>query len=140
MIWGELSAFLNKKEDHTQELALLKATTEADQAAHQRSLENMRLQSELGVKQIEVQSDAHIAETDSLSFLEAQKSAFVKTGIMLVDAWNGVVRPAYATVALGLWVMKLHVQGYKMDDFDISMVGVISGFFFADRSLKKLGK
>jgi hypothetical protein len=140
MIWGEVSAFLNKKLDHDHELSMMKAQDDIDSKNHQRSLENMRLQNELGVKTIEVQRESAIAQLDGEAFVAAQKGAFQATGIFLVDLWNGIIRPGYATVALGLWIMKLYVQGFKMDDFDIGLVAVVAGFFFADRSLRRNGK
>ena len=62
------------------------------------------------------------------------------TGIWWVDSWNGSIRPAFATLCLGLWFAKLMVQDWKMDEFDISMMAVIVGFFFADRTLRRNGK
>lgn len=62
------------------------------------------------------------------------------TGIRWVDAWNASVRPAFASVALLLWVLKLYAIGFKMDAFDLDMLATIAGFFFADRSLGKRGK
>ena len=57
-----------------------------------------------------------------------------------MDIWNGVIRPAAATLALVLWVGKLAAQGWKMDEWDITLAGTVLGFFFADRSLGKRGK
>jgi hypothetical protein len=140
MIWGEVAAFMTKRQDHEQELALLKVQSEADQKTHERSLENMRLQNELGIKTIEVQRESLQEQGDSEAFTTAMKSAFTPTGLFLVDLWNGIVRPSYATIALFLWFMKLYHQKFVMDDFDMGMVGVVSGFFFADRSLRRNGK
>lgn len=140
MVWGEISSFLNKRQDHEHELAMMQAQAAYEDRAHQRTLENLRLQSELGVKMVEVQRDAAIAQGDADAFTEAMKNAFKPTGIPFVDTWNGVIRPAFATIAAGLWVMKLYTQGYKMDEFDVGLLAVIVGFFFADRSLRRNGK
>lgn len=140
MIWGEVSSFVNKRQDHAHELQMMQAQADLDQKAHERSLENLRLQNELGVKMVEVQRDSAIAQGDADAFTEAMKNAFKPTGIWFIDAWNGSIRPGFATVAGALWVLKLGSQGFKMDEFDISMVAVIVGFFFADRSLRRNGK
>lgn len=140
MIWGEVSAFLNKKQDHEHELQMMQAQAAFEDRAHQRSLENLRLQNELGVKMVEVQRESAIAQGDADAFTEAMKQSFKPTGIGFVDAWNGSIRPSYASVALVLWVLKLYSQSFKMDEFDIALVAVIVGFFFADRSLRRNGK
>lgn len=140
MIWGEASAYLNKRQDHRHETEMLKVQAELDQAKHGRDLEQMRLANELGVKMVEVQKDAAIAAGELDAFSKAIEAAARPTGIKWVDAWNGAIRPSYATVALALWLVKVAAQGFKMDAFDAELLAVISGFYFADRSLGKRGK
>lgn len=140
MIWGEASAYLNKRQDHRHETEMLKVQAELDQAKHGRDLEQMRLANELGVKMVEVQKDAAIAAGELDAFSKAIEAAARPTGIKWVDAWNGAIRPSYATVALALWLVKVAAQGFKMDAFDAELLAVISGFYFADRSLGKMGK
>jgi hypothetical protein len=103
-------------------------------------MEMLRLQSELGVKTIEAQAQANVATAEADAFTEAMKTAFQPTGIKFVDIWNGIIRPAAATIALCLWVAKLHTQGYSMEEWDIALAGTILGFFFANRELAKRGK
>ena len=140
MIWGEASAYLNKRQDHQHETELLRLQGELDEQKHTRDLEQMRLANELGVKMVEVQKDATIAQAEMDAFSRAIEAAARPTGIAWVDAWNASVRPAFASVALLLWVMKLYTIGFKMDAFDLDMLATIAGFFFADRSLGKRGK
>lgn len=140
MIWGEISTFLNKRQDHAHEVELMRIQAELDKQAHDRTLETLRLQSELGVKQVQVQAEAAIEKADADAFSVAMANAFKPSGIKFVDAWNGIIRPSYATVGLVLWAIKLYAQGFKMDEFDITLFGTIAGFFFADRSLGKRGK
>jgi hypothetical protein len=140
MIWGEASAYLNKRQDHRHETEMLKVQAELDQAKHGRDLEQMRLANELGVKMVEVQKDAAIAAGELDAFSKAIEAAARQTGIKWVDAWNGAIRPSYATVALALWLVKVAAQGFKMDAFDAELLAVVAGFYFADRSLGKRGK
>lgn len=140
MIWGEASAYLNKRQDHRHETEMLKVQAELDQARHDRDLEQMRLANELGLKTIEVQKDAAIAQAEVDAFSRAIEAAARPTGIKWVDAWSSSIRPAFASVALLLWVLKLYSIGFKMDPFDLEMLATIAGFFFADRSLGKRGK
>jgi len=140
MMWGEISTFINKRQDHTFELERMKLQTEIDDRAHQRTQEAIRLQAELGVKTIEAQAEANVLSEEATAFTEAMKNAMKPTGIYWVDAWNGIIRPAAATIALGLWVAKLAQQGFAMQEYDMEITGVVLGFFFADRSLGKRGK
>lgn len=140
MIWGEVSAWYNKRQDHTFELERLRLQTEIDDRAHQRNQEALRLQSELGIKTIEAKMEADVATAEADAFVKAMESAFKPTGWSFVDIWNGIIRPTAATIALALWVMKLHSQNWMMQEWDITLAGTVLGFFFADRSLGKRGK
>lgn len=140
MIWGEISSFINKRQDHEHELEMTRLQVEIDDKAHQRSQEALRLQSELGIKTITAQSVAAVEKAEADAFGIALENAFKPTGFALVDIWNGVIRPLAATIALALWMLKLASQNFKTDAWDMELMGVILGFFFADRSLGKRGK
>jgi hypothetical protein len=140
MIWGEASSFLNKRQDHQYEIERLRLQSDLDAAEHARAQETLRLQAELGIKTVEAQSEAALAKADADAFTAAMQDAFKATGIFAVDLWNGVIRPAGATIVLALWVAKLWAQGGKMDPWDMELGGAILGFFYADRSLGKRGK
>lgn len=140
MLWGEISSFINKRQDNAHELEMLRLQSDIDDRAHTRNQETLQLQAQLGIKVIEAQSQAMADKTDADAFGAAMARAFAPTGYSVVDIWNGVVRPAAATIALTLWVCKLVSQNFQMVDWDMEMVGAILGFFFADRSLGKRGK
>jgi hypothetical protein len=140
MIWGEVSSFLNKRQDHAYEMERLRLQTEIDDRAHQRTQEALRLQNELGIKTIAAQAEAGVATTEAAAFARAMENAFKPSGYAFVDIWNGIVRPSAATIALGLWVLKLSTQQWRMDEWDVALVGMVLGFFFADRSLSKRAK
>lgn len=140
MIWGEASAFINKKQDHKHEVEMLKLQAELDDKAHQRTLEAQKAQAELGIKTIEAQAVAAVDKSEADAFGIAVSQAFKPTGYSVVDIWNGIIRPCAATIALVLWVMKLIANKFVMDDWDRELGGAILGFFFADRSLTKRAK
>lgn len=140
MVWGEVSSFINKKQDHSYELEFLKLQGNLDGAKHDRDIAMMKMQSDLGIKTIEMQSAADSAKASADAFTEAMRSAWKPTGVAFVDAWNGAIRPAAATVVLILWSAKLMAQGFTMDAYDLDISGVVLGFFFADRGLSKRGK
>lgn len=135
MIWGQLASIWTKAQDHKHELAMLQLQAELDDKRHARDCERLRLQSELGVKEVVVQADADLARIEASAWMQAATRATERTGVFLVDLWNGVIRPAAASIALYLWVVALNTQGWKMSDWDRELVGVIIGFYFASRVL-----
>lgn len=140
MVWGEVSAWFNKRQDHAFEIERLKLQNELDDRAHQRTQDALRLQSELGIQMVAAKAEANVATAEAGAFAKAMESAFKPTGVVFVDIWNGLIRPSAATIALALWVLKLHHQDWRMDDWDVTLAGTILGFFFADRSLGKRNK
>jgi hypothetical protein len=140
MIWGEIAAWLNKKQDHAYELERLRAEGEMEAARHARDMERVRLQSDLKVQEVKVVADAAISQFDAQAFVEAQKRAFAPIGVKWVDAWNGSIRPAMATIALLLWVFALAKAGFVTGDWDRELIAGILGFYIADRTLAKRGK
>lgn len=140
MVWGEVSAWFTAKQEHKQELDRLRIQESIDQQSHKRQQETLRLQAELGLKEIIVRAQGELDAREADAFVEAMKVANKPTGIQWVDAWNSSVRPAFATVALGLWVLALYQQQWIMTAFDLELFAAIVGFFFADRSLGRRGK
>lgn len=140
MIWGEVSAFFVRKQEHAQEVERMRLQSELDDKAHIRNLEALRVQAELGVKTIQVQADADVAVQEAEAFTEAIRQSYKPSGIAWIDAWNASIRPQYAEVALILWGLKLYQQSFVMDSFDIGLMAVIAGYFFADRTLRRLQK
>lgn len=131
---------MSKRQEHAQELQRMRLQSELDIARSNQQMSSLRLQSELGIKTINVQADAADRQADAEAFSAAIKQAGTPTGIRWVDAWNASVRPAYASVALSLWVLCLHRQTWVLTEWDYSLVGAISGFYFADRMLRKHNK
>lgn len=140
MFLGWLFAWLDKKQDQANELARMKLQGELDNQQHANNMEAIRVQAELGVKTIQVQGEIDIEKLEAAGFLDAAKEAMKPTGIMFVDAWNGIIRPLAASIAIILWVNALNVAGWKMSEWDKELVGVILGFFFASRVMQRSGK
>lgn len=139
-VWGEISSWMNARQEHAFEIERMRLQGNLDGEAHTRNLESIRVQAELGVKTIQVQGEADIGRLELEGWSQAVASANKPTGIATVDIWNGVIRPAAASIALYLWVVALNAQGWKMGDWDKELVGVILGFFFASRVLTAKGK
>lgn len=140
LVWGEVSAWLNKKLEHQQELDRMREQEKIDQAKHARQQESIRLQHDLGIEQIRVAGDIAVDRAAADAFTEAMKTANAPSGVRWIDGWNKGIRPAAATISLCLWVGNLIKAAFILTDWDKDLIGAILGFFFADRSLAKRGK
>jgi hypothetical protein len=139
-IWGEISTWINAKQEHEQELARMKLQADLDSAKASQQLEAMKTQSALGIQLAQVTAQTALDQSDADTFNSAIKLANASSGVRWVDAWNGTIRPAFATVVLILWVGSLIVRHGVLNDWDTSLMGSVAGFFFADRALRTRGK
>lgn len=140
MIWGEVSAWMNKKLEHQQEVERMKLQADIEAARAEQQMKQIELQHTLGVKEIQVAGDVKISELEAAAFLEAQKNANKPTGIRWVDAWNGAIRPSAATLSLFIWLLSLIRTAFVLSEWDRGLISAIFGYFFADRSLAKRNK
>lgn len=140
MVWGEFSAWLTARQEHKHEIERMRAQGDLDAAAHARNIEALRLQSDLGVKTIEVQRDSALAQTEASAWADAVSAVGRTTGIKLLDIWNGIIRPLLATCALVFILAEIVQNGFVLSEWDRELFGAILGIFVADRSLNKRGK
>lgn len=140
MLWGEVSAWLTARQQHGQEIERMRLQGDLDAAQHARALEAQRLQAELGVQVVRVQAEAAVDEREAEGWRAAVESIGRPTGVAWVDAWNGVIRPATATVCLVLWVLHVSRAGWVLDDQGWAILGAALGLYLADRALTKRGK
>ncbi|MDW3682924.1 hypothetical protein RA280_14440 [Cupriavidus sp. CV2] len=140
LIWEQISQAWTANQEQQHEIERMRLQGELDAAAHERNLASIKLQADLGVKTIAVQAEADLARIDAATFGQAVVESMKPTGNWIVDTWNGIVRPAAASIALVLWCVALNAQGFKMGDWDRELVGVILGFFFAVRVLSSRGR
>lgn len=139
-IWGELSTWLNKKQDHKHEMEMIRLQGDMDAAQHARNQIAIRTQAELGIKTVQVQAQAALNQTDADAFRAAMDRAAAPSGVLWIDGWNGSVRPAFATIVLILWLAAMYQQNWVLAAWDMDLMSSICGFFFADRTLGKRGR
>ena len=146
MIWGEVSAWINKKLEHQQEMERLQQQEVFAAAQHARNLEAVRLQAEMGIKTVQVQAQSALDQLDAQTFLEGVKATAVRTGVRWVDAWNAVIRPGVAS--WGVLMLTLEAFGWlaavggatTLTEGTSSVIYAALGLFLADRTLAKRGK
>lgn len=139
-IWGEASAWLQKRQDHKHELEAMRMQGELDAAQHERQQAAIKLQAELGVKTIQVQADADVARADAEGFYTAFAAAQKPSGIGWVDAFNALIRPLIAFICIVLWVRALNEAGFVLTDWDREIICGVFGFWFANRVIANRGK
>lgn len=140
MIWGEVSSYLTRKQENQLEIDRMKAQGELEAAQHARNLESIRVQAELGVKTIQVQSEADLSRMDATAWMQAVSDVGKQTGIKFLDIWNGSVRPMLATIAIAVVLFEIIKTGFVLSEWDKELVSAILGIYVADRTLGKRGK
>lgn len=140
LIWGEISAYFTKRQEHAQELERMRLQDELEKSRHERDMARLKLQSDLGVKEVQVAGDLAIGKTEVEAWLQAVRDVGKQTGIKIIDVWNGVIRPLLATLAIAVVVGECIKNGFNLNDWDRELVGAILGIYVADRTLAKRGK
>jgi len=140
LIFGEIIAYLNKKQEQEAEIERMRLQGELDAAQHARNLEAIKVQSELGVKTIQVQSDAVLVSQEDFAWAKAVGAVGMHSGIKFLDIWNGAIRPALASVAMAVIIFEIAKNGFSLTEWDRGLFGAILGIYVADRHLSKQGK
>ena len=140
MLFGEISSWMNKKQDHLHEMDRMRLQGELDNSQFLRNQDALRLQAELGVKLVQVQAEAVVDQIEADGWLAAVKGTTQTIGIWFIDAWNGVIRPFVATWAVIMVTLHFAQTGWVLDDNGWSICGAALGIYLADRSLFKRGK
>jgi len=123
-----------RKQDHAQEIELMRAQAEVEAAQHLRNLEMMEIQSRLKLDLVKEEHRGAFEEAEGMALVESIKSAR-PTGIGWVDAWNGIIRPLVSTVCVYLWFMALYSRDFALAEFDLALIGAVIGWHFGTRSL-----
>ncbi len=139
MLWGEISHFITNWQDNKQQLAMMEMQETINAAQHARNLEALKLQSDLGIKEIEAKSNADQLLEELKAWTAAVTDVGKSTGIKWLDAWNGAIRPSVATWSIAMMTMDF-MGFYKMSDGMWDVASAALGIYLADRTLFKRGK
>lgn len=140
MIWGEVSAFFTRKQEHANEMERLRFQAELDDRAHERRMESVRFEAEQQVKVIRVQADAAVGQLEAEGWLEAVKATGRSVGVAWVDAWNAVIRPGVATWGVAMLTLAEIDAITALSEGTQSVIFAALGIYLADRTLGKRGK
>lgn len=149
LIWSQIAEYLNKRQEHSQELSRMELQAKLDDNRHKNDCERIRLQSELGVTEMRVQAEGEVDKLDAMAFVESMKNAmppissaptgnkWLDAATAVVVAWNNLIRPLGASIGYYLVVAELASLHWVMGDWHRALVGTMLGFFFASRELAK---
>jgi hypothetical protein len=140
MLFGEISAWITKLQDHKQEMERLKFQAEQDDKQHERQMAMITLQHQQGVEVVRVQGEIDLTKLDALAFQTGVELTGKTTGIKWVDAWNASIRAALATEMMCLITLYYYQAGWKLDANGWELAGAALGIFVADRTLYRRGK
>lgn len=139
LLFGEIFAAFTKGKEHKYEMQRMDKQKELDDASARRQQEGIKLQAEMGVKTIQVQSSADVSKIEAEAWLEAVKATTRQVGVKLIDGWNASIRPGVATWAVAM----LTVEAFGLivlSEFSVSVCAAALGIFLAERNLAKRGK
>ncbi len=139
MLFGEIVSFLNKRQEHAQEMERVRLQGELDAAQHARNMEAITTQASLGVKTIQVQAEAAVTELETQGWLEAVKGTTKTTGIAWIDGWNSMIRPAVATWSVIMMTLS-EAGAFVLSENSIALCSASLGIYLASRDLFKRGK
>lgn len=143
-VWGGISSYFDKRQDHKYEIERMHLQMTLDDAAATRAQAAIKQQAELGIRTIGVQADADVSRIEADAWQQAVASIAKPIGIAWVDAWNGLIRPAYATAGLALWLFwefrHMALSGWVVSAWSLDLIATVAGFYFASRELAKRGK
>lgn len=139
VLLGEVSGWLKERQEHRNQLEMMQAQEDQQAAQHARNLEAVRLQAELGEKQIVLKGAAVAEEIQLGAWSKAVEGTTKVIGVAWVDAWNAAIRPALATWAT-LMVTLNYAQVITLDDAGWGLCGAAIGLFLGERIALKRGK
>jgi hypothetical protein len=140
MLFGEVSAYFTKRQEHAQEVERMRLQGDLADKEHARNLEAMRIQNELGIKTIEVQSQAALDHVETDAWATLVTNTTQKTGYAFIDIWKMSIQPALATFALFVVAGSVVQSGFVLTVWIMDLVSSILGIYLADRHLSRRGK
>lgn len=138
LIFGGVMDYMNRRQEHRMEVERMRMQADLDRERAAQDMARVRLQAELGVKQIEVQGAYEIKGKEWDAFTEAVKLTGKQTGVAWVDAWNAAIRPALATLAILAIGTDQIAHGWVLTGFTQEIVAGVIGVFIGDRIHGKL--
>lgn len=118
-LFGEVMGFFKARQEHKQELEMLRLNHELAAQQAQWRRDEIAAQAAAGVQVIEAKAEADDRGFANAMTLEALRQIGQQSGIAWVDAWNQSIRPLLATVAIVL------IVGNAIAPAHVALTGVV---------------
>lgn len=120
-------------QEHRFELDRMKAQDLVDQKIHDRNLQAIRVQKELGVVEVPVQRVHEFELINHEDFRAAHKETREPSGFKFVDIANQAIRPALAILCMGIWLAKVASGNWHLSPWDLELIAATLGVFVGSR-------
>lgn len=120
-------------QEHRFELERMKSQDLVDQKIHDRNLQAIRVQKELGVVEIPIQRVHEFEIVNHEDFRAAHKETRTPSGFKIVDITNQAIRPLLAILCMGVWLAKIAVGNWSLSPWDLELIAATLGVFVGSR-------
>lgn len=138
-VWGEISSFVTKNQDHKQSIELLNIEAKLGANKHAQDIELIATKQSLGISNTQNQVEVITGSSSADAWVEAGKGINTRTGVEWVDGWNQAIRPGVATIAVFSMIAEIIMLGH-LTDWHREVFSAALGIYLADRTLTKRGK
>jgi len=121
------------RQEHDYELARIKVQDQVEQNVHDRNLQALRVQKELGVLEVATGKAHELVVLDNARFDEAVADIKKPTKWEFLDKYNSFIRPALATFCILAWGISLHHRGWILSTWDLELISATLGVFVGSR-------
>ena len=122
-----------EKQSHKFELAMIKIQDEVDQNVHDRNLQALRVQKDLGMLEVATSKKFDLVALDNARFDQAVAEIKKPSGWQFLDKYNSFIRPALATFCIVAWGISLHHRGWILSSWDLELISATLGVFVGSR-------
>lgn len=119
--------------EHKFEMAMLKVQDEIEQHIHDRNLQALRVQKDLGMLDVATGKAFDLVALDNARFDEAVAEIKKPSGWNFLDKYNSFIRPALATFCIVAWGLSLHSRAWVLSSWDLELISATLGVFVGSR-------
>jgi hypothetical protein len=119
--------------DHRYEVARVRLQDELAQKEHDRNLQALRVQKDLGILTAKLEKQFELDKAEEERFQAEVEELRRPTGVVWLDRWNSGIRPALATACIAVWLVSLHMRGWIPNSWDLELLSSTLGLFIGGR-------
>lgn len=139
VMFGGILDYFNKRQDHKYELERMEKQAEIEVRMAEIRAQAASAEADARLKQIGAEWGGKVELQDAASFGAAFEAASKPTGMKIPDFLNAMVRPTITLALLAFYIyVRAGAEEVKWEEADTVLFYSVVGFWFADRSLRKM--